>query len=304
MPGSDEKVSVIIPTACEVVRAQSLKKSIKSVVDQVGMNVEIIVVVNGSRYDEELLTYLELDPNLKVVKIAEGNVSAARYAGIVHSSGDYFGFLDDDDEFLPGAISKRLSVLQEDESIDIVVTNGFECVCGLDGLMVTLGQLEINQGPAESFLKQNWFASPASLFRRKAVDVECFNIRHRYFEWSYLFFVLFSEGKVFFFDNSITYRYYKDTGNSASKSEDYERAYPLVLEDLCRLQLPPRVLYRLRNKYIIALNSLSNSYLRSGHGYMALKIHIKCLVSGGWRYLPYTMRVFWACVSRGFKCFC
>lgn len=286
-----QKVSIIIATACEAARSQTLKRSIESVFNQTGIDIELIVVVNGNKYDSKLLSYLENDCRLCLIKIELGNVSAARYEGLLQSSGDFFGFLDDDDEYIPGAIAKRLDIFRRCDSIDIVVTNGYESSSGVESALVYIDEEEINKDPALSFLRQNWFASPASLFRRSSVDKATFNIDYKYFEWSYLFFLLVSQGKVFCYDNNLTYRVHADTAQSASKSLAYDLAYPDFLKLVCRLSLSPRVIRVLDEKYIIALNASSNCYLNSGKRLLAWKMHFKCLLNGGWRYFPYTFKL-------------
>src|SRR6187549_269028 len=96
-------ITIIIPTACEARRVSLLHRALDSVVAQEGVDVHPVVVVNGSRVDESLCASIVARPGVTVLRRDEGNVSAARRAGMRLVDGAYFGFLDDDDEFLPGA---------------------------------------------------------------------------------------------------------------------------------------------------------------------------------------------------------
>jgi hypothetical protein len=84
-----------------------------------GADVEVIVVDNGSLDDTPEvcrgipgIRYLRLDPNVRQAR--------ARNAGIGIATGDYFVFLDDDDQLLPGALDKQLAVLESNPELGLV----------------------------------------------------------------------------------------------------------------------------------------------------------------------------------------
>jgi len=108
-------ISIIIPTTGE--RRESLQRAVDS-----ASGAQVIVVVNGGRAANLLeggrLTLLHID---------EPNVSKARSFGLKHATGEFFGFLDDDDdEYMTGAFETRAAELRKDPSVDIVVTNGYK----------------------------------------------------------------------------------------------------------------------------------------------------------------------------------
>jgi glycosyltransferase involved in cell wall biosynthesis len=282
----DGKISVIIPTTCEASRASLIRRSLTSVVSQVGVDLDVIVVVNGNRFDPDLLAELQANKTLRIRQRAEGNVSLARIDGLASSTGSFFCFLDDDDEYLPGALRKRVGLFVDGD--DVVVTNGYRH----DGQDTPLVPAEIareaNTDPAGSFLRCNWFASPAAIFRAATVERSLFDITLRYFEWTYLFFALLGAGKIIRYHDRLTYRKYEDNPQSVSKSVDYARAYPAFLRGLMGLDLDARIKRLLRAKYVVALNGLSVMELNSGRLGMAWAAHARCLSSGGWKYLPYT----------------
>lgn len=282
-------VSVIIPTTCEARRRRGLEQAIISVLRQTGVRVEIIIICNGQRQDPDLLTSLIRQSNLRVTSLLEGNVSKARYVGVGQASGDFFCFLDDDDEYLPGALSTRLGVMKRNPNCDVVVTNGFVFHQGFDSVLVNaVSAQEINSDIGSSFFKQNWFASPGGMFRKASIGADLFDFDYRFFEWTYLFFLLISKEKMILFDESCTYRVNGDTPESASKTVQYSLAYPEFIEALKKLELPRRLKTALHKKYLAALNAQSNIYLGQGQFIKSWLLHLKCVALGGWRYLPYT----------------
>lgn len=285
---ADPLITVIIPTSCESSRANFLNRSIKSTEIQQGVQLEILLVCNGNKQDEDLMNALKSTYSLKIVRLEEGNVSKARYEGLRNSNGEYFCFLDDDDEFLEGSLSRRLEIFQSNPKYDVVVTNGLLHTSDGDEQLVseTIAS-KINSNPSLTFLEQNWFASPASMFKRSTVRLDVFNFQFKYFEWTYLFFSLISLKRSFIFDNTQTYRKYEDHPLSVSKTIEYNLAYPDFLQTLKQLNLNEAVKASIHTKYI-ALNSKSN-ILRQQHKYFeAWKAHLLCLANGGFKYIPYT----------------
>ncbi|HEV2612553.1 MAG TPA: glycosyltransferase [Noviherbaspirillum sp.] len=283
-------VSVIIPTTCELKRASYIERAIQSVLSQTGVDIELIVVVNGNRYDDGIFTTLQSDHRIKVIKRAEGNVSKARYFGLAAARGAFYCFLDDDDEFLPGAMKTRADFLVKHPDADVVVTNGYINTPD-DAPLVRESAEQINKDPALAFLRSNWFASPASMFRASTVDLSLLDIEYKFFEWTYLFFLLLSNGKSIKFDPSMTYRVTVDNPLSASKSKEYLLSHATFLGSLQSLNLNSHVKRALIPKYQAALNGAANLHLKDGMMKAAWAAHLKCLMSGGWRYLPYTRRL-------------
>lgn len=110
-------VSIIIPTYS---RPENLCRAIDSVLNQTYSPIEIIVVDdNGEGTEFQLETERILQTYLKDNKITylkhsvNKNGSAARNTGSRASHGDYIGYLDDDDVFLPTKIEKQVARIQE-----------------------------------------------------------------------------------------------------------------------------------------------------------------------------------------------
>jgi glycosyltransferase involved in cell wall biosynthesis len=109
--------SVIIPTFNY---GHYLKQCIDSVIAQKNLNIEIIIVDDGSSDNtREVLT-----PYMKQIKyIFQENqgLSAARNTGIRHSKGEWLLFLDSDDILGPDTISSQLSFLDQNPRVRVAV---------------------------------------------------------------------------------------------------------------------------------------------------------------------------------------
>tara|TARA_B100000963_G_C22631541_1_gene675176 strand:- start:165 stop:884 length:720 start_codon:yes stop_codon:yes gene_type:complete len=123
----DKKVSVIIPTYN---RFKFLLNAIKSVKEQTYKNIEIIIV-NDCSTEEEYYNFnfkdcivIHLDKNSKK---RLGHVSPGGYQrsqGMKIASGEYIGFLDDDDYWLPDKLEKQISVMEKTKCL-ISCTDGY-----------------------------------------------------------------------------------------------------------------------------------------------------------------------------------
>ena len=95
-----ELISVIVP----VYKVEAyLDRCVQSIVDQTYMNLEIILVDDGSpdRCPEICDAYAKKDARIKVVHQINGGVSSARNTGLKASRGEYIGFVDPDDWVAP-----------------------------------------------------------------------------------------------------------------------------------------------------------------------------------------------------------
>jgi hypothetical protein len=97
----DVLVSVVIPTFG---RPTFLQQAIESALDDLGNDVEVIVVPNGPDRSWKAAADLFLnDPRVRFAPIEVAHANAARNHGLSISNGTYLRFLDDDDELTPGA---------------------------------------------------------------------------------------------------------------------------------------------------------------------------------------------------------
>jgi glycosyltransferase involved in cell wall biosynthesis len=116
-------VSAIIPTRN---RPQMLIRAVKSVFQQTYPNIELIIVDDKSEYDVEFFIQKEMGfRSCRVLKnIRNTGASGARNTGFYESRGEYIGFLDNDDEWMPQKIEKQVEALQNSDSrVGIVCTH-------------------------------------------------------------------------------------------------------------------------------------------------------------------------------------
>lgn len=284
------RVSVIIPTLCSIERAGSLFRAIDSVAGQAGVRVEIIVVANGPRIDPATFARLEADPRIRLVRREEGSGPAANRHGRGLATGEYFAFLDDDDEYLPGALATRVAALAADPGLDLVVTNGRRS--GGDPAWHSLTAAGIVADPLGTFVQENWLASCAGLFRSATISVDDFvPVPPLCAEWTLLAFRLVLAGRRIGALDAATYLI-NDTPGSASKSMAYYLGVLHVLDRLLALPVP-RLYPELRRKRANTLHALAERCLLDGRRLAAWAWHLRCLAGGGAgvRYLSFTRRL-------------
>jgi hypothetical protein len=276
-------ITVIIPTLCSPERHQLLLRAIDSVRQQSGVSPIILVVANGNRVETDVFDRLLPDPAVRVVQITQANLPAAQRLGRMLVRTEAFSFLDDDDVLLPGALRVAVDALFEGDA-DLVATNGFrhnsEVVCRDPG--------RVNRDPIGALLAQNWLASCAGVFRSASIGPEFFDGETAYNEWTLLAFKIANSGRKIRFVDVPTYRI-SDTPFSAYKTESVER-YQMTLRTLRYLYEHCSIRHRsqVREHLICALHSFSDYQRARFRMADAWACHLRSLLMGGWRHLPYT----------------
>lgn len=103
-------VAVVIPTHN---RPQLLAHSVHSVLAQRGVEVEVVVVDDGSTPDE-VPDVLPRDARIRLIRHSSPRgVSTARNAGVSASTAEWVAFLDDDDLVAPDALAAQLDQLRD-----------------------------------------------------------------------------------------------------------------------------------------------------------------------------------------------
>lgn len=126
----DERLNQNIKVTCVIPsykRCDTVTRAIDSVLAQTYKNIEVCLVddnIPGDEYSQKLQEALKKydgDPRVRYITQEKHiNGAVARNVGIKAASGDYIGFLDDDDEWLPEKIEWQMKVLQADPSLDAV----------------------------------------------------------------------------------------------------------------------------------------------------------------------------------------
>jgi len=116
-------ISVIIPTYN---RANLLSRAIKSVLNQIFKDFEIIVIDDCSidNTEEVIKKFQEQDKRIRYIR-HEKNKEAAmtRNTGIKVAKGEYIAFLDSDDEWLPEKLEKQFALFRKNEKLGFVSCN-------------------------------------------------------------------------------------------------------------------------------------------------------------------------------------
>lgn len=107
----DNTVSVIIPTFN---RAYCLARTVNSALAQTEVEVEVVIVDDGSTDDTaDLVTRLYgKDPRVRFVRKENGGVASARNHGIRLATGAFIAFLDSDDVWYPWKLKLQLACLR------------------------------------------------------------------------------------------------------------------------------------------------------------------------------------------------
>lgn len=114
------RISVIVPVY--KVKADLLKRCVDSILNQMGQETELIIVLDGEddAYSELFNRLKACDDNLKIEVCKHAGVSSARNRGMQIASGEWIFFADADDWIEPGALA-RLREHAEKEKEDIVM---------------------------------------------------------------------------------------------------------------------------------------------------------------------------------------
>ena len=113
-----ELISVIVP----VYNVESyVAECIESIQNQTYMNLEIILVDDGSKdmSGDICDQYAAYDERIKVIHQENGGLSAARNTGIEAANGDYISFVDSDDYIRLTLFEDMLQLLKEYD-LDII----------------------------------------------------------------------------------------------------------------------------------------------------------------------------------------
>jgi glycosyltransferase involved in cell wall biosynthesis len=126
-------VSVLIPTHN---RSKRLFMTLRSVLAQRDVNLEIVIVDDGSRDDTDKMVASLSDPRIRMVRNeSPRGESGARNRGLQEARGVWVAFLDDDDLWAPDKLDRQLQALRDTRrewayTGDIVVDGEFRIVSG------------------------------------------------------------------------------------------------------------------------------------------------------------------------------
>lgn len=136
--------SVVVPLYN---KAEFVVDTVKSILAQEIVDLEIIVIDDGSTDNGAHRLASIIDPRLTVLRQPNGGVSVARNAGIAHAHGKFISFLDADDLWSPDHLSEVEKLINSDPNAIAWATSYSE-----------LGQVQ----SAKAFMRQSPCAAAVS----------------------------------------------------------------------------------------------------------------------------------------------
>jgi len=116
-------VSIIVRTCCR--KTEYLKETITSIQNQTYSNIEVIVVEDGTTDAETYIKNID-DLTIKYKSIEKSGRCKAGNIALSMTTGDYIGFLDDDDLFFSDHIEVLIDELTTNDDIAAAYTSAFE----------------------------------------------------------------------------------------------------------------------------------------------------------------------------------
>lgn len=170
-PAGEIQVSVIIPAFNA---AGTVERALASVRQQEGVGIEVIVIDDASRDGTAEVVRSAIRPgeNITLLQLpVNSGVSAARNAGIRLARAPYLAFLDADDIWLPGKLSRQVATIAADAAITLVSCNSQQA--DADGRPLKEGH--VNRPPVQGYdawktlLVYNFLPTPTVLTRTALV---------------------------------------------------------------------------------------------------------------------------------------
>lgn len=291
MDNNRKNVTVIIPTAGESSRLESLECAIQSALAQDDVNVTPLVMLNGNIHQQSTYQQLSTDARIRFFYDPLPSLPNAVNAARQKVDTEFFCFVDDDDSLIPNTLKLRLAPFLRMPDIDAVVANGFR-QSSLSGRKPFFNNFEDNSlNPLKALMSGNWLASCGGLYKTDSIGAEFFDREQKYYEWTYVAFKIALSRKISFID--VPTFIVNETEGSLSASENYVAELPLFLKKLANEARNEKEIYQiLKERLARANNSVSNYYLDKNQYQKALYYFGQCLsvYPQGLKYMPWGVR--------------
>jgi len=280
------RVSVIVRTAADANRFGTLRRALDSVLTQQGVFVEPIVVVNSPAPDPTVMAWLRGLGDARIEVLPTHDHIAALRRGRELVTGESFCFLDDDDEYLPGALARRSLVLDANSKIDCVVTRlersspaGHLVQSNADFAADLAGTLARGR---------NWMASCSASYRTSTVTMQFFDDLPRHCEFKVIAFRVASSLHVVALD-MVTHRVH-DSEGSLNKDPLHKVMEYEVFEKMLRWRDAGSRRALLRRSKARALHRAAEYYRQRGEFSRAWVHQWQSLTPPyGLRYVPFVL---------------
>jgi len=163
----DELITVIIPTYN---RADKLKSTIKSVLNQTYSNFELIIVDDGSKDNTNEVIETFNDNRIKYIQQEHSGLPAvARNTGLKNANGKYIAFLDSDDIWFPNKLTRQIEIFKQKKDLLLIATNAIV----FNNKLNNIGNTNIQKNGYVSYdqlLDFNIIVNSTVLFKRLIID--------------------------------------------------------------------------------------------------------------------------------------
>lgn len=275
--GNVNEVTVIIATTAEKKREAQILTAISSVLTQQECQFQLLLIINGSRFEPSLRNSLENNNDITCHYLKEGNFPKALIYARSLVDTEFFCFLDDDDELLPSSLIERLTAFKAFPDSDVVVGNGLKKHNTELELETHSEILNYQENPLKALFRANgnWLASCAGMFRTKTISPEYFKDYAVYAEWTYIAFKLALYKKIIFIDD-ICYRINVNV-ESLSHTENYLQGQYNMTRKVLALPLPKWARYLFLVKKRDMEHDLAERYMKNKDMWKAWEYHLKSL---------------------------
>lgn len=296
--GRGPLLTVIIASICSDARGELLERACNSVRRMAahGDDYSIIVVANGPKVSPRILSWLDAQPDVRVIQLRSGSHPLARRVGAEMADSEFLAFLDDDDEYLPDTLAMKVEYFRQHPGVDVLVT---------DGLRVNDNEISRIFPPpearatdlVETMMRAAWSACSLTL-RRDKVDLSVFDAELRHMEWTLTALLLARQGRVGYLDEP-TFRYYETTPDSLSKTVAHGLAGPEVWRCLSDSYAGTRYESIARRRYAGMCHNAAHQYAQLGELGRAWDMHARSLLApGGFAYLAYSAKLAFSSLRR------
>ena len=246
-------VSVVIPT---YKRAHTIARTIESVLSQTCQNFEILVADDASTDDTENLIreFARSSPIHYLRHVENQGAPTARNMGAKKARGDYLAFLDSDDIWYPQFLERQLSILQEFPSdVGMVCCGMLQKGAGNERVMGS-GSRALTYD--ENLVFGDGICTSSFLIRKAAFDkIKGFDVEFASFQ-DFDFLLRMSAKFRIVASDEVLMEYCLGgdsiSVNMNSKAKGYERIVNIYRDDISRLGMLHRYLFRIGQYYVLS----------------------------------------------------
>jgi hypothetical protein len=157
---------------------------------------------------------------------------------------------------------------------------------------------EVARAPLDALEHGNWLLPGSWLCRSDGIGVWVFEGMPQMLECTYLALRFALHGKLCFLSQP-TMAWSADTPGSESKSRSYVLGQVAALERILELPLPDDTRAWLRKRVPAARQRVARLHFQEQHYATAWRWHLTAVLGpGGWRYLPFSLRLLLGCLKR------